>query len=79
MVNVILFAVDTVLSEMDLVSQKLNNGAYERGICTQIASLCENLKMFGPQLESVYKGKFNLSNLALGDRVFFSGNFFNFY
>lgn len=50
-------AVESVLADMDVVSQYLNNSPYDRSVYPAIVALCENLKMFGPQLENVYKGK----------------------
>ncbi|KAF2356477.1 K domain type 1 [Trinorchestia longiramus] len=47
---------ESVLAEMDEVSQLLQAGSWDhRTLYPAIASLCENLKMFGPQLENVFK------------------------
>lgn len=50
---------ESVLSEMDLVAQYLNSSTCDRSVYPAIVALCENLKMFGPQLENVYKGEYD--------------------
>jgi len=50
--------VESVLSEMDIVSQYLQTGVWDtRTIYAAITSLCDNLKLYGAQLENVYKGE----------------------
>ena len=47
-----------VLADMDLCAQKLNGTQVDPRILQPlIASLCESLKIFGHQLETLYKGK----------------------
>lgn len=56
---------ESVLSEMDLVAQYLNSSTYDRSVYPAIAALCENLKMFGPQLENVYKDQLDKCYISL--------------
>ncbi|KAB7506243.1 Eukaryotic translation initiation factor 4E-binding protein Mextli [Armadillidium nasatum] len=58
-------SIEAVLSEMDLVTQKLNSNIFDQSIFVQITSLCENLKIFGSQLESVYKDQLDRCYVAL--------------
>ncbi|KAK7078067.1 hypothetical protein SK128_021783 [Halocaridina rubra] len=50
---------------MDLVAQYLNSATYDRSVYPAIAALCENLKMFGPQLENVYKDQLDKCYISL--------------
>lgn len=58
-------SMESVLAEMDLVSQHMNLGTCDRSVYPAIAALCENLKMFGPQLENVYKDQLDKCYIAL--------------
>lgn len=58
-------SMESVLSEMDLVAQYLNSSTYDRSVYPAIAALCENLKMFGPQLENVYKDQLDKCYISL--------------
>ncbi|KAL7648179.1 UNVERIFIED_CONTAM: hypothetical protein RMT77_000082 [Armadillidium vulgare] len=58
-------SIEAVLSEMDLVTQKLNSNIFDQSIFVQITSLCENLKIFGSQIESVYKDQLDRCYVAL--------------
>ncbi|XP_069977199.1 eukaryotic translation initiation factor 4E-binding protein Mextli isoform X2 [Penaeus vannamei] len=58
-------SMENVLSDMDLVAQYLNSGTYDRSVYPTIAALCENLKMFGPQLENVYKDQLDKCYISL--------------
>lgn len=58
-------SMESVLAEMDLVSQHMSLGTCDRSVYPAIAALCENLKMFGPQLENVYKDQLDKCYIAL--------------
>ncbi|XP_071535702.1 eukaryotic translation initiation factor 4E-binding protein Mextli isoform X4 [Panulirus ornatus] len=58
-------SMESVLSEMDLVAQYLNSSTYDRSVYPAIVALCENLKMFGPQLENVYKDQLDKCYISL--------------
>lgn len=58
-------SMESVLAEMDLVSQHMSLGTCDRNVYPAIAALCENLKMFGPQLENVYKDQLDKCYIAL--------------
>jgi len=58
-------SMESVLAEMDLVAQHMSLGTCDRSVYPAIAALCENLKMFGPQLENVYKDQLDKCYIAL--------------
>ncbi|XP_053651044.1 eukaryotic translation initiation factor 4E-binding protein Mextli isoform X6 [Cherax quadricarinatus] len=58
-------SMESVLSEMDLVAQYLNSSTCDRTVYPAIVALCENLKMFGPQLENVYKDQLDKCYISL--------------
>ncbi|XP_047471879.1 eukaryotic translation initiation factor 4E-binding protein Mextli-like isoform X5 [Penaeus chinensis] len=58
-------SMENVLSDMDLAAQYLNSSTYDRSVYPTIAALCENLKMFGPQLENVYKDQLDKCYISL--------------
>ncbi|KAK3863599.1 hypothetical protein Pcinc_030644 [Petrolisthes cinctipes] len=58
-------SMESVLSEMDLVAQYLNSSTCDRSVYPAIVALCENLKMFGPQLENVYKDQLDRCYISL--------------
>ncbi|XP_045605406.2 eukaryotic translation initiation factor 4E-binding protein Mextli [Procambarus clarkii] len=58
-------SMESVLSEMDIVAQYLNSSTCDRTVYPAIVALCENLKMFGPQLENVYKDQLDKCYISL--------------
>ncbi|XP_042221159.1 eukaryotic translation initiation factor 4E-binding protein Mextli-like isoform X2 [Homarus americanus] len=58
-------SMESVLSEMDSVAQSLNSTTCDRTVYPAIVALCENLKMFGPQLENVYKDQLDKCYISL--------------
>ncbi|XP_050720530.1 eukaryotic translation initiation factor 4E-binding protein Mextli-like isoform X2 [Eriocheir sinensis] len=58
-------SMESVLADMDVVSQYLNSSPYDRSVYPAIVALCENLKMFGSQLENVYKDQLDKCYISL--------------
>lgn len=58
-------SLESVLAEMDGVSQYLNSSTCDRSVYPAVVALCENLKMFGPQLENVYKDQLDKCYISL--------------
>jgi len=44
----------------DSVSMHLANANFDNVLCMNIMSICNSLKKFGQQLETVYKGMVNI-------------------
>uniref|UniRef100_A0A0N7ZAV7 K Homology domain-containing protein n=1 Tax=Scylla olivacea TaxID=85551 RepID=A0A0N7ZAV7_SCYOL len=58
-------SLESVLQEMDGVAQYLNSSTCDRSAYPAVVALCENLKMFGPQLENVYKDQLDKCYISL--------------
>ncbi|KAG0729243.1 Eukaryotic translation initiation factor 4E-binding protein Mextli [Chionoecetes opilio] len=54
-----------VLGDMDAVGQYLNSSTCDRAVYPAVVALCENLKMFGPQLENVYKDQLDKCYISI--------------
>jgi hypothetical protein len=55
-----LLSVEDIMALADSVSMNLANSNFDQMLRVNIISICNSLKLFGQQLETVYKGTVNI-------------------